>query len=79
MCWRPGPTGRRGRGVCGCRRTCRWVGFDDTAIGAMPTPPLSTVRQPLAEMATEAVRLVDQERARPGTSTWQSAGWRRQR
>lgn len=44
------------------------VGFDDTAVCAMLTPPLTTVRQPLAEMAAEAVRLIDQEQARRGSS-----------
>jgi LacI family transcriptional regulator len=34
------------------------VGFDDIAICEYLTPPLTTVRQPLAEMAGEAVRLV---------------------
>ncbi|MFD7503989.1 LacI family DNA-binding transcriptional regulator [Streptomyces sp. NPDC059850] len=44
------------------------VGFDDTAVCAMLTPPLTTVRQPLAEMAAEAVRLIDQEQARRGST-----------
>jgi DNA-binding LacI/PurR family transcriptional regulator len=44
------------------------VGFDDTAICMMLAPPLTTVRQPLAEMAAEGVRLIAQEQARPGSS-----------
>jgi DNA-binding LacI/PurR family transcriptional regulator len=44
------------------------VGFDDTAICTMLAPPLTTVRQPLAEMAAEGVRLIAQEQARPGSS-----------
>jgi len=44
------------------------VGFDDTAVCAMLTPPLTTVRQPLAEMAAEAVRLIGQEQERRGSS-----------
>ncbi|MFI0816370.1 LacI family DNA-binding transcriptional regulator [Streptomyces sp. NPDC021098] len=44
------------------------VGFDDTAVCTLLTPPLTTVRQPLAEMAAEAVRLIDQEHARRGSS-----------
>jgi LacI family xylobiose transport system transcriptional regulator len=34
------------------------VGFDDTSICTVLSPPLTTIRQPLAEMAGEAVRLV---------------------
>lgn len=34
----------------------------------MLAPPLTTVRQPLAEMAAEGVRLIAQEQARPGSS-----------
>ena len=34
------------------------VGFDDVALGAWLSPPLTTVRQPLVEMAREATRLV---------------------
>lgn len=37
------------------------VGFDDTAIGALLTPSLTTVRQPRADMAAEAVRLIAEE------------------
>lgn len=44
------------------------VGFDDTAVGTLLAPPLTTVRQPLAEMAAEAVRLVAREHVRPGAS-----------
>ncbi|MFC9427132.1 LacI family DNA-binding transcriptional regulator [Streptomyces sp. NPDC056987] len=44
------------------------VGFDDTTICTMLAPPLTTVRQPLAEMAAEGVRLIAQERSRPGSS-----------
>lgn len=44
------------------------VGFDDTAICTMLAPPLTTVRQPLADMAAEAVRLIAQERTRVGSS-----------
>jgi LacI family transcriptional regulator len=34
------------------------VGFDDIAFSELMTPPLTTVRQPMARMAAEAVRLV---------------------
>jgi LacI family transcriptional regulator len=34
------------------------VGFDDIAFSELTTPPLTTVRQPLARMAAEAVRLL---------------------
>jgi DNA-binding LacI/PurR family transcriptional regulator len=34
------------------------VGFDDLAFSALTSPPLTTVRQPLARMAAEAVRLL---------------------
>jgi LacI family transcriptional regulator len=34
------------------------VGFDDIAFSQLMTPPLTTVRQPMARMAAEAVRLV---------------------
>jgi DNA-binding LacI/PurR family transcriptional regulator len=36
------------------------VGFDDPASAALLDPPLTTVRQPLAEMASEAYRLICQ-------------------
>ncbi|WP_063784452.1 LacI family DNA-binding transcriptional regulator [Streptomyces sp. SBT349] len=44
------------------------VGFDDAGLGTMLAPPLTTVRQPLLEMATEGVRLIVQERSRPGST-----------
>jgi LacI family transcriptional regulator len=34
------------------------VGFDDTAEASLVTPPLTTVRQPLAEMGRMAVNLL---------------------
>jgi DNA-binding LacI/PurR family transcriptional regulator len=34
------------------------VGFDDLPLSTWTSPPLTTVRQPLAEMASTAVRLV---------------------
>jgi DNA-binding LacI/PurR family transcriptional regulator len=36
------------------------VGFDDTSICTMLAPPLTTIRQPLSDMAAEAVRLIEQ-------------------
>jgi DNA-binding LacI/PurR family transcriptional regulator len=45
------------------------VGFDDTLVCAMLAPPLTTVRQPLADMAMEGVRLIAQEHSRSGSST----------
>ncbi len=34
------------------------MGFDDLPLSRWTSPPLTTVRQPLAEMAATAVRLV---------------------
>jgi len=43
------------------------TGFDDTPLATTVWPALTTVRQPIAEMAREAVRLlVEQIRARRG-------------
>lgn len=39
------------------------VGFDDVGHATMCDPPLTTVRQPVEEMAAEAVRLLGQVRA----------------
>jgi LacI family transcriptional regulator len=42
------------------------VGFDDLPLSRWTSPPLTTVRQPLAEMAAAAVRLVlAEERGEP--------------
>jgi LacI family xylobiose transport system transcriptional regulator len=37
------------------------VGFDDSPVCEMMSPPLTTVRQPLDDMANEAVRLITEE------------------
>ncbi|MBF5080190.1 LacI family DNA-binding transcriptional regulator [Quadrisphaera sp. INWT6] len=43
------------------------VGFDDVAMVRYMSPPLTTVRQPLGEMASESVRMVvDDVRSRDG-------------
>lgn len=45
------------------------VGFDDLPLSRWTSPPLTTVRQPLAEMAATAVRLVlAEERGEPAES-----------
>ena len=52
-----------------CRATSSVSGFDDTPLATTVWPELTTVRQPIAEMAREAVRLlVEQirEQAQPG-------------
>ncbi|MBF8189595.1 substrate-binding domain-containing protein [Nonomuraea sp. K274] len=41
------------------------VGFDDSLLCEMLSPPLTTVRQPLDDMANEAVRLVSEELTHP--------------
>ncbi len=41
------------------------VGFDDVPICPMLSPPLTTIRQPIAQMAAEAVRLVTTLRDNP--------------
>ncbi|MER7370342.1 LacI family DNA-binding transcriptional regulator [Nonomuraea wenchangensis] len=41
------------------------VGFDDSPLCATMSPPLTTVRQPLDEMANEAVRLISEELTHP--------------
>ncbi|MCG5212841.1 substrate-binding domain-containing protein [Streptosporangium soli] len=44
------------------------VGFDDSLMCEMMSPPLTTVRQPLDDMASEAVRLISEEVTHPGGS-----------
>lgn len=39
------------------------TGFDDVTIAALAEPALTTVRQPVAELAAEAARLLDQQLA----------------
>jgi DNA-binding LacI/PurR family transcriptional regulator len=39
------------------------VGFDDLPIAAISDPPLTTIRQPIARMAQEALRLATERRA----------------
>ena len=41
------------------------IGFDDIAICQMMSPPLTTIRQPIAQMAAEAVRLLTSLRDNP--------------
>ncbi|MFC4011180.1 LacI family DNA-binding transcriptional regulator [Nonomuraea purpurea] len=41
------------------------VGFDDSPLCEMMSPPLTTVRQPLDDMANEAVRLISEELTHP--------------
>ncbi|MGN9840158.1 LacI family DNA-binding transcriptional regulator [Nonomuraea sp. H19] len=41
------------------------VGFDDSPLCEMLSPPLTTVRQPLDDMANEAVRLISEELTHP--------------
>ncbi|MEV4013741.1 substrate-binding domain-containing protein [Nonomuraea angiospora] len=41
------------------------VGFDDSTWCEMMSPPLTTVRQPLDDMANEAVRLISEELTHP--------------
>ncbi|GAA3556953.1 LacI family DNA-binding transcriptional regulator [Nonomuraea rosea] len=41
------------------------IGFDDSPLCEMLSPPLTTVRQPLDDMANEAVRLLSEELTHP--------------
>ncbi|MDR8412037.1 LacI family DNA-binding transcriptional regulator [Nonomuraea sp. 3-1Str] len=45
------------------------VGFDDAPLCETMSPALTTVRQPLGDMANEAIRLVADELSHPGEST----------
>ncbi|HEV7950845.1 MAG TPA: substrate-binding domain-containing protein [Glaciihabitans sp.] len=45
-------------------RDIRVIGFDDDPRAAAASPPLTTVRQPLSEMAARAVELIQELRAR---------------
>jgi LacI family xylobiose transport system transcriptional regulator len=45
------------------------VGFDDAPLCETMAPPLTTVRQPLDEMANEAVRLITEELTHPRGAT----------
>ncbi|MBC7291533.1 MAG: LacI family DNA-binding transcriptional regulator [Actinotalea sp.] len=40
------------------------VSYDDSTLGALTVPPLTSVRQPIEDMAREAVRLLDHRRER---------------
>lgn len=42
------------------------VGFDDTPAAVMLWPPLTTVHQPVRDLASEALRLLAAEIAAPG-------------
>lgn len=42
------------------------VGFDDSAVGAFARPALTTVRQPIEQMASEMARILLDELADPG-------------
>ena len=37
---------------------CSVIGFDDVAVSALYTPPLTTVRQPMEAMGADAVGIV---------------------
>jgi len=50
------------------------VGFDDVSMCRWMSPPLTTVRQPLADMAGEAVRLVLEAAESTGTPSRRSVG-----
>jgi DNA-binding LacI/PurR family transcriptional regulator len=42
------------------------VGFDDIAQAALTSPPLTTVRQPLAQLASMAVGMLAEQQDQPG-------------
>ncbi|MFJ6453215.1 LacI family DNA-binding transcriptional regulator [Paenarthrobacter sp. NPDC091669] len=45
------------------------VGFDDIAQAALTSPPLTTVRQPLAQMASMAVGMLTEQIEQPGLAS----------
>ena len=58
------PDGRRRadhaarRRPCGCREDVAVGGFDDSSVATSTLPPLTTIRQPLAEMANRTMDLL---------------------
>jgi LacI family transcriptional regulator len=44
------------------------VGFDDIAQAALTSPPLTTVRQPLAQLASMAVGMLTEQQELPGST-----------
>ncbi len=46
------------------------AGFDDTPVSALVWPPLTTVRQPLQQMAAHAVTLLSESAAGPEEGDW---------
>ena len=53
-----GDAGRRASWACASPTTLSVVGFDDIDVARDVDPPLTTVRQPIAEKGSEAVRLL---------------------
>lgn len=48
------------------------VSYDDSTLGALTVPPLTSVSQPVDAMAREAVRLLDYRRDHPGAAVHKS-------
>jgi LacI family transcriptional regulator len=48
------------------------VSYDNSTLGALTVPPLTSVSQPVDAMAGEAVRLLDHRRDNPGTAVHKS-------
>ena len=44
--------------ACASPRTCRVVGFDELPVSRWASPPMTTVRQPLAEMGNAAAQML---------------------
>lgn len=72
-------TPRSSGAACASRTTSAWVGFDDVPMSQWISPPLTTVRQPIAELAALAVRtvLAQPHRAelRRPASSWPPHSW----